>query len=237
MINIAVCENNDADAIKIRCCIEYYFTNHPATYNVDLYTSGEAFLLNTSCKKYDIAFLTATSQGIDGIELARHLRRINSAILLIFVSDSHKQVFRSFEVEPLTYLLKPIIYENLYIVMQHAARKLLATPEQSFAFSFGNTLYVVPLSEIVYFESRLRIINIQTLRERYQFYGKLSEIERRLHNKSFVRCHQSYIINMQHILRVDNTSILTKTNETINISRGKSQLVKKQLVEYIGSIL
>ena len=31
--------------------------------------------------------------------------------------------------------------------------------------------------------------------------------------------------------------ILTKTNETINISRGKSQLVKKQLVEYIGSIL
>ena len=42
---------------------------------------------------------------------------------------------------------------------------------------------------------------------------------------------------MQHILRVDNTSILTKTNETINISRGKSQLVKKQLVEYIGSIL
>lgn len=96
---------------------------------------------------------------------------------------------------------------------------------------------ILLLEEIICFESNLRVINVKTLSKHYRFYGKLSDIESQLKKQGFVRCHQSYIVNMQHILRIDRNSILTTTNETYMISRGKSQAVKEKMLEYVGSML
>lgn len=237
MIHIAICEDNEKDSIKLERCIEFYFTNYPAQYHISKYKSENVFLYNMENKKYDIVFFDVHIGEADGIKLSEKLRNHDESVVIIFMSHCKDSVFRCFDSSPLTYMLKPISYEDVFHVMEKALKKIKDCYRPMFSFTYENVVYSIPLDEIICFESNLRVIYIKTFHEQYRFYGKLSEIEKQLKKHSFVRCHQSYLVNMQHILKIDSNSILTSTNETYQISRGKSQAVKEKMLEYVGSML
>lgn len=237
MYTIAVCEDDSYDAKKVINCIEFYFVNYRAQYTIDHFYSGESFVANMYNKNYDIVFFDVHMDQLDGIETARKLREIDSNVAIVFMSRSVEDVFRCFDVAPLNYLLKPVSYEKISSIAESYIAKLRKTRQEYYVFSFDNVIHRVPLDEIIYFESNLRIIIVKTFTREYRFYGKLTDVERQLSDKSFVRCHQSFIVNMRHIMQIDNNSITTTTNERITISRGKTQVIKEKFLDYVGSIL
>lgn len=237
MITIAICEDSPHDALKLKRCIDYYFTNYPAQYRVILFDSANSFYYNMKPGLFNIVFFDIFLGKSDGIELSRKLRQIDKSVIIIFTSSSKADVFRCFDSEPLSYLLKPFLYEQLYLVLEKAVKKLKSNVAQIFSFSNGHSTINIPLSEIIFFESKLRIITINCIKEQYSFYGKLSDVEKQINSSSFVRCHQSYLVNMGYVKRVDSTSIYTTCGDHIQISRSKSQNVKEKLLEYVGSML
>lgn len=237
MFSLAVCENDDYSAKKLVNCVEFYFVNNPSPHRIDRYSCGEHFLSVMKNKSYDIVFFTVSKSSNDGIASARKLREIDKKVAIIFVSDSLEEVLKSFEVAPANFLLKPVVYEKLSDAMDIYMTKLRKARPECFSFSYANTIYRVPLDEIVYFESQLRVLVIKTTEREYRFYGKLAAVEKALIDSRFVRCHQSYIVNMSYITQIDNKNIVTTTGEKINISRSKTQIIRSKFVDYVGDIL
>ena len=235
MYTIAVCENNPIDAEKLRKCIEFYFINHPALHTIEHYTSGESFVYHMKSKSYHVVFFAVMLGKMNGIEAARRLRMIDKSVVIIFYSKSADHVWHCFDVEPLHYLRKPIVYEKVHNVLERAMEKLQNESPEVFTFSSNNATFRVPLKEIVYFESKLRVITLRTIYDHYRFYGKLDDVEKALQNSSFVRCHQSYVVNMRHIQQITNYSYLTTTNETVVISRKKAQEMKNRFHDHSGN--
>jgi DNA-binding LytR/AlgR family response regulator len=174
---------------------------------------------------------------INGLKAAEKLRQIDRSVLIVFYTRSEEHIWQCFDVEPLYYMRKPITYEKVHTIMEKATSKISEDKQEVFTFSFNNATFRIPLKEIVYFESKLRVITIRTVNDRHRFYGKLDDVAKNLQNGSFVRCHQSYIVNMQHIQQINKNNYLTTTKEMVVISRKKSQEVKNRLYDHSGNAL
>lgn len=92
--------------------------------------------------------------------------------------------------------------------------------------------YSIPIKNINYIQSRKRVCEIVTDKKMYSVYLKISDIENELTNK-FIRCHQSYIINLDYIVDFEKSQFTTKNNEYIPISKKYYQKVRERYYAYI----
>jgi DNA-binding LytR/AlgR family response regulator len=88
--------------------------------------------------------------------------------------------------------------------------------------------------DIIYAESRLRLILLCTARRQYRYYGKLDDLMRHLDN-TFYRCHVSWVINLDHVVSVKNCAIHMSDGKIILLGRNKFQAARKRYIEYLYS--
>ena len=83
---------------------------------------------------------------------------------------------------------------------------------------FQRMNHKIPISSILYIESDLRRVLIHTTRSVYQCYQRLGELEERLSEHNFFRCHQSYLVSLDNIDFYTNTRVYLK-NSVIPVSK------------------
>ena len=88
--------------------------------------------------------------------------------------------------------------------------------------------------EIIYIESMDKVVMFHTVRgEDIKVYDKLSNIEKKLEReKRFLRCHQSFIINMDYVGCMFENEFITITNNYIPIRRRERKQIKERYYEY-----
>lgn len=84
----------------------------------------------------------------------------------------------------------------------------------------------VPYGEIIYIESRnSKCILKRTGGREYNIYKKLDDIEKELSNPRFLRCHQSYIVNMDFVSEATDR-FLMKNGEVVYIRNRDLKAIK-----------
>ena len=81
----------------------------------------------------------------------------------------------------------------------------------------------IPVNNIIYAENEARkiILHTKNMKEKtYCFYEKMEALERKL-GDNFFRSHRGFLVNLQEIVRYDNTSIELKNGETVFLSKQK----------------
>jgi len=109
--------------------------------------------------------------------------------------------------------------------------------EEYFNFKYDGERVSVKYDDIIYFESNAKrvIPHIIKAEREYYFAAKLSEIEQVLPDY-FLRCHQSYIVNMKKIKKMSmkNHSFIMEDNDEIYISKRMFTEAKKRYIEFSG---
>lgn len=107
--------------------------------------------------------------------------------------------------------------------------------EVFYQFKFNKEIQKVPLKDVVYFESRNRVVHIFFQdRSTAYFYGKLNNVEKELANsrKYFLRIHQSFLVNYDYITKMNFFNITIRMNEKeieLKISEDRQKEVRRQL--------
>jgi DNA-binding LytR/AlgR family response regulator len=86
--------------------------------------------------------------------------------------------------------------------------------------------------DILYAESRLRLILLSTTQRLYRYYGKLDDLMRFL-DESFYRCHVSWIINLDKVVSVKNSAVHMEDGKVILLGRNKFQAMRKVYINYL----
>lgn len=89
----------------------------------------------------------------------------------------------------------------------------------------------INIPDIISVESKGRIAEIITNAGSVNYYKKLGEIEKLL-PKQFVRCHQSYIVNMDYVKLIRKKTIYLVNGKTIPVSRNRYDETKKRMETY-----
>jgi len=106
-------------------------------------------------------------------------------------------------------------------------------------FKFNEGVKNISLELLLYIESKLHKLNFHIMEDKlntYSLYGKLDEFEKELEDKAFLRIHQSYLINMKHIVSIYRYEAVLNNGIRLKISKDRYKSVKEKFVSYKGEI-
>jgi DNA-binding LytR/AlgR family response regulator len=168
--------------------------------------------------------------SINGVELARRIRKENAAVQIVFITGFPDFISDGYDVSALHYLMKPVLKEKLFEVL-HKATVNLAKTEESVIFPVNGEARRVLQKDIIYAEAFAHTCVICTKTRSFEVRMGISEIEKAL-TESFVRCHRSYIVGIRNISSISKTDITLDDGKKIPLSRGNYQAVNQAFIRY-----
>ena len=170
----------------------------------------------------DLIFLDIQLPGITGLNF---LRTLVNPPLVILTTAYAEYALESYEFSVIDYLLKPVSFERFSkainkvvdgkLYTKLAAEKENAPTERIFIKS-GNKFFKVNFSEIVYIEAMKDYLKIHTADYKLVTHQTMTEMEKILPSKQFIRVHKSFIVAVARIKSVYGSSIETE-KDTIPI--------------------
>lgn len=236
MLRIAVCDDDTRFAARLEEMILQEALRTGLSVETEVYSDGDMLVSDIEKgNRYDLIYLDIEMKRVNGIRAAQSIRATDRAVLLIYVSGYEQYLRELFEVEPFRFLQKPLDNRKFYRYF-HEAYERIGEEDAFYQFTFNKNIHRVSLRNIVYFESRNRVIYIimDNGKEEY-FYGKLNDVEKQLVESRyrFLRIHQSYLVNYSYIKKMsfsDITLVMGDGKETsLRISEDREKDVRAQL--------
>lgn len=230
MLKIAICDDNLPITSEIESLLLDIQKKQQLQMDLDIYFDGVPLYNHILAgNNYDLIYLDIEMTELDGIKTAHLIRSLNLPTLLIYVSAYETYYKQLFEVEPFRFLLKPID-STLFYKYFKAAYSKICNINAFFSFSFNQRYTKILVTEIIFFESRGRDILIYTSSQTYRFIGKLNTVEQDLKNLNlnFLRIHQSYLINPQHIHSLTLSIVELSNNTQLHVSPKFQKKVRSQ---------
>ena len=227
---IAICDDEQNQIEYITSIVASWSAHEGHGCEIRTFASAEAFLFEyEEDKAYDILLLDVEMKNMNGIELAKRIRKDNNRAEIIFITSHFEFVGEGYEVDALHYLIKPISAEKLTQVLTKAAEKISVEPPSVVISCEGETVKLYE-ADIRYVESFLHYIVIHTKDKEYKIKENMSVFENRV-SDDFYRIHRSYLVSLKHITRISRTSVNIGSTE-LPLSRGKYDDINRAFIEH-----
>lgn len=227
---IAICDDEQNQIEYITSIVASWSAHEGHGCEIRTFASAEAFLFEyEEDKAYDILLLDVEMKNMNGIELAKRIRKDNNRAEIIFITSHFEFVGEGYEVDALHYLIKPISAEKLTQVLTKAAEKILVEPPSVVISCEGETVKLYE-SDILYVESFLHYIVIHTKDKEYKIKENISVFENKV-SDDFYRIHRSYLVSLKYITRISRTSVNIGSTE-LPLSRGKYDDINRAFIEH-----
>lgn len=235
VVNIAICDDNIEEIERIYSYVEKKLKELEIIFKISSFSEGQDLIdnMNSSKEIYDIIFLDIYMKFSNGIDIAKKIRTFDSESKIIFITSSKDHAIDSYDVRASYYILKPINEEKLSSAMKIAIESLNKENKQIVIKNKkGN--YRILYKDILYAESNARVVNIYLkFGEIISFYSKLEDFSQSLQDERFLKCHKSFLVNMDYILKIENNSIFIVDNITIPISSTNTSVIKEKYFNYL----
>lgn len=222
-MRIAVCDDSQQDA----CAVCDLLDGH----EVKLYGDAESLLADVRQGKvhYDLYLLDIFMENsMNGLELARELRDADGAAAICFVSASEDFYREAYDLYAVQYLIKPVSREAVRRLLDQVQKVFIKCKEKTLRYSWRRASGTIPYGKILYISSRGHVLSIRCTDGKVQeSAGKLNDLERQICGDTFLRCHQSFIVNIYHVDGMRGSD-LTVAGEQIPVSRRYYAEVKKR---------
>lgn len=230
-ITIAVCDDVINDALTLEKMIYEVLPES----DVRIFTSGEALLkmMESKGNPFQMIFLDIHMSGKNGIETARDIRKWDKAVPIVIVSNSDRYYKEAFEVYIYQYLLKPVDKTRLTEILNLLKYYCCKVDEPTLHFRYRSQTYTLQHKQVRYISSSLHIVLFHLTDGRtIQCRGKLNDFTEQLEGSSFIRCHQSFFVNMEAVTGMKNDGFLLG-DMLIPISRSFAKEVQERYKEYL----
>lgn len=231
-MRILICDDNADYLNELKAHVEEYMKNHYI--NAKFYDTVSPKEILEGDTAYDIAFLDIQMPEIDGITLAKELKRRNGKVILFFVTAFEEyqddamnlQIFRFFE--------KPFDVNRLYASLDKAMEYIDESYVDIFLYENGEYKRVL-VDDIVYIRKDNRKVIILT--DDGQEYISQKNIDAwidRLPNTFFYQVHKSFIINLHYVTKYSYAEVYLKGSIRISVATRKRSEFHKYWFSYLG---
>jgi len=217
MLSIAVCDDEVIECCNMARKIKEILEDMKIPCIIRQFCNGRELL--QAPESFDIVFLDIIMQNMDGMKTAQIFHEKASDKILIFVSSSREYVFEAYDVEAFQYLLKPLDGRKLKRVLQKAVLKAVSRSQEFIIVSRERQKKKVFLDDIYYFEIKGRIVDVHGPEGIFTYYEQIGELENKLRDKGFFRCHKSYLINLKYVNGYNRKEALLENGEKIVIAK------------------
>lgn len=198
-MKIAICDDDYGICKELESILQMVLQEPNA---ICLYNEGEGLLKDFSNGYvFDIIYLDIELPGLNGMEVGQVLReQVEKQNLdLIFISQKSSYCEQLFDLEPRRFYRKPFDREKItkdlkILLKEHTAHR------QSIWYEEDGREYRLFLQDVLYMEAESKKITVYDKEENKIVVKKtLNEWEEAFRKDHFVRCHRSFLVNLNYV--------------------------------------
>jgi len=213
-MNIAICDDELPTLKAIAKITEAAIITNNFKAEVCLATTNQDLILEQIKKhEIDVLFLDIdfNNKGINGLEFALKLRKLNKDFKLIFMTAHFEYVMLSFKCKTFDYIMKPVDKNKITSILNRLTTDL---SDSELGLLKVNKDYIVRTKDILFIERNKSKATIYTKDCCYESCSSLNNLEQEL-PENFKRVHRSYIVNTSQIVKInkDNKAIYFDNNK------------------------
>lgn len=236
VVNVAVVDDSERDRERLVTLLKDYEARTGTTFIIREFGDG-AELLENYQTDLDLILLDIQMGGVDGMRTAAAVRRVDTSVIIIFVTKTAQYATHGYAVQAQNYILKPVTPFAFESELERSLGQLRRREKNSILVGSRLAPRRVDLSEILYVESQKHKITVHTLTEAIQFTGTLKEYEDALTQHNFYRSNSGYLVNLQHLTAIDGEECVMSNGDQLKISRARKKGLLEALTNYIGGRL
>ncbi len=234
MLLLAIVDDDRDEANALSALIAQYFAKHDRSYMFRTFHDPLDFIRST--ENYDIVFMDIRMDKLDGIEVARIMRKINTNCMLIFVTHMAQLAIKGYEVDALDFIVKPADQYSINYVLDKAIARLDSTSATLIAIKTSEGIVSLSSGDITYVEVFDHNLVYHTTKGVYDARGRLSDVIRKLDPKRFIVCNRSFVVNMRYVSNISG-DFLTVEGTQISISKSHRKEIMQRFSNFLGENL
>ncbi len=197
--------------------------------------------------KPDLVFLDIAMPGYSGFELLDFFDEQHLNFKIIFVTAYSEHSLRAFETSAVDYILKPVRLEHLTralkkinteeLINENKQYRVLkdnfsSQQDKKIVLQTAETIFVVRMEDIIYLQAEGSYTRFYTTSHGVlTITKKLIDFEYLESTGPFFRTHRSYLVNLNHIKKVDKKEYIVIMNNDAEVYLAQDK--KNQLLEKI----
>lgn len=232
MIRIAVVEDDKLYAEQICEYLEQYQSESGEELEITLYCDGDEIVREYKAQ-FDIIFMDIQMRFVDGMTAAEEIRKDDSEVVIIFITNMAQYAIRGYEVDALDYVLKPITYFSFSQKLAKAVTRIRKRTSAYVKIPIKGGVRRVSASDIYYVESEGHNLIFHTKQGDILSQGTMKSAEEVLVKLNFSRGNKCYLINLEHVDGIKDKCAVVK-GEELFLSRAGTKRFMQDLTRYWG---
>lgn len=234
MRNIAIVEDEDLAAQALIDHIKQYEAQTGQRFQIFRFVNGADFLEDYRAV-YAVVFLDVQMPKMNGLETALQLRRCDKNVSIIFITNLVQYALKGYEVDAVSYLIKPVSYYDFSMKFKKALDIYLLNEDRSFTVNTPGGLCRISTDKLMYVEIMNHRLFYHLIDDVIEMTGVLSGVEQQLNRFGFLRCNKCYLVNPKFIVKVKSSTVQVGDN-LLQISRPRRAAFLAELANwYAGS--
>jgi DNA-binding LytR/AlgR family response regulator len=238
MIKVAICEDNKMEREVLQRIVEYLMQERCLAYEMEVFENGEDLTGSYSNHPFDLIFLDVVMGELDGIEVGRRIRQVDQKVEIVYCTSSTDFAIVAYEIHALGYLLKPYEPGRIGAVLDYYTQKHPQKNQKFIEVKSHRKSVIIPLKDILFMESDNKVVYIHTTTQgMIKVYNRLDLLEADVQDERFLRCHQSYFVNLQYVAGLVDSDFIMIDDSMIPIRKSGRKLIVKKYEEYLKETL
>ena len=235
MISIGICDDDNKILEDISVKVRTAFECHNIQAEYACYSDPRVLMEKLTGKHLDVLFLDIDMPYFNGMDIAGFVNAEGMKTMIVFVTSHDALVYQTFQYRPFGFIRKTHIDEELDELVGRIKTELIHR-KQELTIQKGQELLRILISEIIYVESEGNYLNINLQNEQIRIRETMSNLEKELEGKAFIRCHKGYLINSDYVAKLRTSEVDIRYNggfKVIPIGRSYEKEVRRKIMELI----
>lgn len=233
MINICIVEDELSQAERLKNYINKYGNATRQPFSITHLSDG-IDLVDDYKGQFDIILLDIQMKHLDGMAAAEKIRKVDSDVIIIFITSTVQYAVQGYAVDALGYVLKPVPYTQFEQLFDKAITRVNAKKQHVYVkVSVDDKQMKLDCDTISYIESQRNNVIIHTDDMDYTTIGPLKRFDEMLMEHGFSKCHNAYIVNLSRVEAVQKEEVLLTNGVALPISRARKKEFMAALTEDI----
>jgi len=180
---------------------------------IDTFNSAIDALNFMKSNTVDLLFLDINMPLLDGLDF---IKSLDKKPMIIITTAYSEYAIKTYELEVLDYLMKPISFPRFLKAVNRAFKELNSNLTSNIGIAKRAHIFIkvdkkkmqkIYLDEILIIESLRDYLKITTISNKYIIHSTLSSFTEKLPSNNFIRIHRSFTIAIDKIEAVQGNSV------------------------------
>ena len=233
MVSIAVLDDEAVYVDRVKKITEACMKQMNAQYGFRSYEKAQDILEDLKNGiYYDLYLLDVQLADINGLEVARQIRRRYEEPVLIYITNYVDYAVEAFEVNAFRYITKQMLEEKLPQAYQamNILLKEKKVSERFYKIERYGSLTKIFYSDIFYLKKDEKYVIFVHKGGKSRVRSTMKDMLEKLQDKRFMVIDRSYSVNIDHVQAVKNHEIYIKNGDILPVSKPKWPDVRNTLM-------